>query len=71
MNKPIQRTKLLALGFFAFVLLNFPFLSMYNKNYMLGGVPVLYVSLFFVWVFILVFLLIVLKYKNKNENEKA
>lgn len=69
MKNQTQRTKLLALGVFAFFLLNFPFLSLISNNQFLAGVPLLYAALFIEWILFLLVLIFILKYKPKNDGK--
>ncbi|GAP62866.1 MAG: hypothetical protein D6802_02080 [Ardenticatenia bacterium] len=42
--------RLAALAIVGFLLLNYPILSLVNRPHLLGGIPVLYIYLFGVWL---------------------
>jgi hypothetical protein len=50
-----KATRLFSIFLLAFILLNFPFLGIFNKLKWLSGIPVLYLYLFIFW-FILIIL---------------
>ncbi len=49
---------LIFLGVLAFFLFNYPFLHIFNRNLFLGGIPLLVVYLFGVWVLTIAVLLV-------------
>ncbi len=55
----LKSQRLLYLSTIFMLLLNYPILSAYNKNMLLGGLPLLYVSVFFLWLMMILLLVIV------------
>lgn len=61
-----KRTKLGALFVLGFILLNFPFIYLFGKDYQVWGIPLLYFYIFVVW---LVLILLVMKLSGKSKQD--
>ena len=49
MNGQLKVQRLSALFFVGCLLFNFPLLSLFSRNGMLFGIPILYIYIFFIW----------------------
>ena len=49
----LKSGRLIALFFMGVVLFNYPILSLFNRNLMLMGIPVLYLYVFLVWCLVI------------------
>jgi hypothetical protein len=61
-----KEAKLISLFFGAFVLLNFPIVSILSNQKGIGGVPLLFYYFFFLWIIIIVLTYRVVERKNKS-----
>ena len=59
-----KASKLVGTFFMAFVLLNFPIISIFGKNIFVRGIPLLYLYVFLVWLLIIVLLIVILRQKK-------
>lgn len=50
----MKRQRLIVLFLFGFVLLNYPVLTIFSREVVVGGVPLLYVYVFAVWTVLIV-----------------
>jgi hypothetical protein len=50
MPEPIKGQRLVALFLLGCVLFNYPLLSLFSQNGILGGIPILYIYIFTTWL---------------------
>ncbi|OYU97337.1 MAG: hypothetical protein CFE21_03325 [Bacteroidetes bacterium B1(2017)] len=60
------RSKLVFLTVLFVVLVNYPVLSVFSRPILIGGIPLLFLYLFVVWV---LFLFLVFRLVNKNHDQ--
>ena len=60
-----KKAKLISLFFGAFVLMNFPIVSILGNQKGGGGIPLLYFYFFFLWIIIIVITYRIVERKNK------
>ncbi|KAA3619520.1 MAG: hypothetical protein DWQ05_02005 [Calditrichaeota bacterium] len=53
--------KLVGLFLFAIVLFNYPLLSIFNRDAVIAGIPLLFYYIFTAWLLIIIFLFIVIE----------
>jgi hypothetical protein len=64
MNKPNSKTqRLAALFVLGCLLFNYPLLALFNRQVLLGGIPVLYVYVFAAWALLIGLLALVIEKK--------
>ena len=61
-----RNSKIVGISILAFVLLNFPIISLFGKKIFLFGIPLLYFYIFFVWLAFITVAAILLNNKDKK-----
>ena len=59
-------SKIIGITLLAFVLLNFPIISLFGKDIFIFGIPLLYFYIFFVWISFIIVTAILLGRKDKE-----
>jgi len=58
-----RSSRLVGIFLLFFALLNFPIIGLFNKKMIIGGIPLLYLYLFFVWLIFIIFMFLIVKDK--------
>jgi len=58
-----KSSRLVGIFLLFFALLNFPIIGLFNKNAIVGGIPLLYLYLFFVWLIFIIFMFLIVRDK--------
>lgn len=67
MNQPVKQQKLNLLAITLVLLLSYPLISIFDKNKLIGGIPVLFLYIFMVWVSVIVLVYIITEIKRRRK----
>ena len=54
-----KSSRLVGIFLLFFTLLNFPIIGLFNKTMIIGGIPLLYLYLFLVWLIFIIFMFLI------------
>jgi len=64
-----KSSRLVGIFLLFFALLNFPIIGLFNKKLIIGGIPLLYLYLFLVWLIFIIFMFLIIRKTSKTNHE--